>query len=276
MAEVIPLVIHATHEAGVKLGGIGAVLDGLLGAEAYAQQVERTILVGPMNGGDEVEMERLTSPRNGLTIRYSSLHGILDSDLPAQRIALQSIEQTFEVAILYGERRFGNFTHEVLLVDATNPNRQQVDSFKYHVWQHYGINSARHSWNPEFNLYFSIAVPLFAALKALGVDAGLDRDEKFIVAHEWLGMPVVFASQMAEPQGWRTIFYAHEAATARRLVEERSGHDTSFYNALYKANEWRLSLEAIFGDQDDLFKHSILKQAARCDNIFAVGDLVVD
>ena len=30
MAEMILLVVHATHEAGVKLGGIGAVLDGLL------------------------------------------------------------------------------------------------------------------------------------------------------------------------------------------------------------------------------------------------------
>ena len=45
MSEMIPLVVHATHEAGVKVGGIGAVLDGLLGAESYNQQVERTILL---------------------------------------------------------------------------------------------------------------------------------------------------------------------------------------------------------------------------------------
>ena len=32
MPDAIPLVVHATHEAGLKLGGIGAVLDGLLSA----------------------------------------------------------------------------------------------------------------------------------------------------------------------------------------------------------------------------------------------------
>ena len=74
MSEKIPLVVHATHEAGVKLGGIGAVLDGLLGAQAYNEQVERTILVGPMHAADPAVIERLTSQRNGLIILYSSLH----------------------------------------------------------------------------------------------------------------------------------------------------------------------------------------------------------
>ena len=39
MNSAIPLVIHATHEAGVKVGGIGAVLDGLLGADVYNHSV---------------------------------------------------------------------------------------------------------------------------------------------------------------------------------------------------------------------------------------------
>ena len=56
------LVIHATHEAGVKVGGIGAVLDGLLGSRAYNERVAHTILVGPMDTTDPVEMERLVAP----------------------------------------------------------------------------------------------------------------------------------------------------------------------------------------------------------------------
>ena len=276
MSEMIPLVVHATHEAGVKLGGIGAVLDGLLSAESYNRQVQRTVLVGPMMAGDPVHMERLTHPRSGVDIRYSSLHAIFDGVPEAQRAALQAVEQTFGVAVLYGLRRFGRYTHDVLLVDATAPNRQQMDSFKYYVWANYGIDCGRYSYEPEFNLYFSIAQPLFAALKALEVDAGLAPADRFIIAHEWLGMPVVFAAQMTEPGQWRTIFYAHETATARRLVEEHGGHDTRFYNAMSKAKEWRLSLEAVFGSQDDLYKHPILRRATRCDNIFAVGDLVVE
>lgn len=276
MSEIISLVVHATHEAGVKLGGIGAVLDGLLGADAYNRSVERTVLVGPMNVNDSTEMDRLVSPRNGLTIRYSSMHAIDDGVPDAKRLALQLVEQTFQVAVLYGVRRFGPHEHEVILVDASQPNQQQIDSFRFHVWQNYGFDSARYQWNPECNLYFTIASPLFGALKAIGAGEGLARDEKFIIAHEWLGMPFVFAAQMTEPDAWRTIFYAHEMATARILVEGHGGHDTRFYNVLAKAKDWELDLSALFGNQDHFFKHPILHQAIRCDNIFAVGDLVVD
>lgn len=276
MHTQIPLLVHATHEAGIKVGGIGAVLDGLLGAVAYNQQVQRTVLVGPMNGRDSVEMERLVSPRNGLTIRYSSLHARFDGVPEAQRAALQQVEQTFAVALLYGVRRFGNYSHEVLLVDVTNPNRQQMDRFKFDVWQHYGLDCARYDGNPEFNHYMTIAPPLFAALKAIEADQGLAPRQKYLLAHEWLGMPVVFAAQLTEPGQWYTVFYAHEMATARVLIEGHGGHDTRFYNALAKAKAWNLSLEGLFGNQDSFFKHAILKQAAQCDNIFAVGDLVVD
>ena len=59
MTENIELLVHITHEAGVKVGGIGAVLNGLLGAEAYNKAVERTIVVGPLNVENPGEMERL-------------------------------------------------------------------------------------------------------------------------------------------------------------------------------------------------------------------------
>src|SRR5215204_2984039 len=276
MATPIPLVVHATHEAGLKVGGIGAVLDGLLSAPAYLSAVQRTVLVGPMNANDPVHMERINNPRSGITIRYSSLHAIFDKVPEATRAALQLVEQTFSIAILYGTRRFGAAEHEIILVDATAPNLQQIDSFKYFLWEHYRLDSARHSWNPEYNLYISIAPPLFAALRSIGAGRGLSPAEKFIIAHEWLGMPVVYAAQLVEPGQWRTIFYAHESATARRLVEEDNGHDTRFYNVLRKAREWNLDLETIFGNQDDLFKHPILKTAERCSAVFAVGDLVVE
>ena len=275
MPDPIPLVVHATHEAGVKLGGIGAVLDGLLGCGEYVQNVQRTVLTGPMLAGDQTHMERFFEPRNGVTVYYSSLHGI--SNVPEEmRAALQSVEQTFSIGLLYGVRKFGAFEHEILLVDVTHPNWDEANLFKFYTWQHTGFDAARYSWDPEFNLYFIIAPPLFAALKAIGADDGLGPDQKFIIAHEWMGMPLVFAAQMSEAEQWRTVFYAHETATARRLVEDDNGHDTRFYNALYKARDWGLSLEAVFGFQDHLYKHALLKQVGRCDSIFAVGDLVVD
>ncbi len=276
MPKAIQLVVHATHEAGIKLGGIGAVLDGLLTANEYVNNVERTILAGPMHSLDSTHMERLLDPRNGVTIRYSSLHGIVDGISEDTRSALSSVEETFSIAILYGVRRFGWREHEIILIDVVNPNWDEVNLFKYYTWQRTGFDADRYSYDPEFNLYFIIANPIFATLKAIGADVGLEPNEKFIIAHEWMGMPLVFAAQMAEPEQWRTVFYAHETATARRLIEDHDGHDTRFYNALYKAQEWGLDLETVFGNQDHLYKHALLKQIHTCDNIFAVGDLVVD
>ena len=57
------LVVHATHEAGVKVGGIGAVLDGLLGSKAYNADVGQTVLVGTMDVDNPAEMRRTRSPR---------------------------------------------------------------------------------------------------------------------------------------------------------------------------------------------------------------------
>ena len=97
------LVVHATHEAGVKMGGIGAVLEGLLGAQAYNERIAHTILVGTMDVRDAVQMERMTAPRNRLEIYYSSHHGI-DQVSPALGAQLETIESDYGVQLLYGYR----------------------------------------------------------------------------------------------------------------------------------------------------------------------------
>lgn len=274
MSQFVPLVVHATHEAGAKVGGIGSVLDGILSAKSYNRRVGRTILVGPMFGWDPVQMERLTEAGNGVEIRYSSMHGILyDVSEPVQQ-ALRTVERTFHVALFYGRRQFGDAEHEILLVDASNPHMGHVERFSYFVWENYGVESFRYNYDFEYNLYMSIAQPLFAGLKALGVDEGLAAHERVIIAHEWLGLPVAFAAQLNEPEQWRTVFYAHEVATARLLVESHAGHDTRFYNALLRARESHLPLDTVFGEQTSYYKHAIVRQAIHCDAIFAVSSSV--
>lgn len=276
MANRADLLVHATHEAGLKIGGIGAVLDGLLSTSVYATNIERTILAGPYHVSDSTYMERLSHPRNSLTRLYDSLHLMTDSVSEEIRRAFQGVEEIFEVAILYGIRRFGDFEHEVLLVDAMTPNQVQVDQFKHHLWLHYGIDSPRYEWNPEFNLFLTIAPPLFAALKVLLLSDETVYEQKSIMAHEWLGLPLVFAAQMTEPNQWQSIFYAHETATVRWLIEEHGGHDTRFYNVLDHAKTTGLYLETVFGNQDEFFKHAMLKRATYCDKILAVGDRIED
>ena len=46
-------VVHVTHEAIQKIGGIGAVLQGLLTSKEYLAGTTRNILVGPFWPSDE-------------------------------------------------------------------------------------------------------------------------------------------------------------------------------------------------------------------------------
>ena len=39
--------IHATHEALFKIGGIGAVIEGLATSDCYQREIDRTLLFGP-------------------------------------------------------------------------------------------------------------------------------------------------------------------------------------------------------------------------------------
>ena len=48
-----------------------------------------------------------------------------------------------------------------------------------------------------------------------------------------MGMPTALAAILeGERSNFRTIFYAHEVATMRRIVEGHPGHDTMFYNVM--------------------------------------------
>ncbi len=273
MSERIPLVVHMSHEAGVHVGGVGAVLDGLLGTQAYGEAVARTLLVGPLNRADAAAMDRLTDPTNGVRIAYSSLHGIYQGGENGQRAAYERIEREYGVTLLCGTRHSDTQACEIILVDAGQADQDKLNQFKFDLWEGFGLDSARHDTNAEYNLYLALARPILAAIHATG---GLGQEQKFLIGHEWLAMPLLLAAQLDQPGQWCTIFFAHETATVRRLVEERPGHDTSFYNAMFKAKEWNLSLEAIYGNQDHDHKHPLIRLATRCDAIFAVSDVVAD
>ena len=72
----------------------------------------------------------------------------------------------------------------------------------------------------------------------------------------------------------KTLFYAHEVATVRPLVEERPGRDIAFYNALRQARANGQYIDELFGPQDGYFKHALVSQAYRLDAVLAVGDWV--
>jgi len=267
----MPTVVHVTHEAIQKIGGIGAVLQGLLTSRIYLDQCPRNILVGPFWPQD-VEGEK----RLGATgeVLYSSLDHLYRSPLAAR---FREIEQEYRVGIVYGRRRFVDkesgvvSVPEVLLVDVARFDEQKIGEFKFQLWEKFGINSSRYENIWDFEQYMRLAKPAIAALHALG--ATTSPDPCVILSHEYMGMPTALAAIMeGERSNFRTIFYAHEVAPMRRIVEGHPGHDTMFYNVMRTAITAGHYVDDVFGDQNDFYKHPLVKAAKHCDAVFAVGD----
>ncbi len=262
-------VVHVTHEAIQKIGGIGAVLEGLLTSRVYLDMVPRNILVGPFWPSDAQGEQRL-GPQG--EVLYSSFDHLYRSPLASR---FREIEQEYGVGIVYGRRKYVDkangvtSTPEVLLIDVSRYDAHKANVFKYELWKTFGIDSGKYEHVWDYEQYLRLAQPTMAALHALG--AGSETEPCVILSHEYMGMPTALAATM-ENGHFRTIFYAHEVATMRRIVEGHPGHDTMFYNVMRAAMDQGHYVEDVFGDQNGYYKHALVKASRYCDGLFAVGD----
>src|SRR5215218_1253653 len=264
-------VVHVTHEAIQKIGGIGAVLQGLLTSQVYLAEAKRNILVGPFWPGEERGEQRL-GPQG--EVLYSSLDHLYRSPL-AERF--REIEQTYDVNIVYGRRKYTDketgvtSVPEVLLIDVSRYDKSKANAFKHALWKSFGIDSSKYENIWDYEQYVRLARPAIAALHALGATSTIEPC--VILSHEYMGMPTCLAAILEGAQSnFRTIFHAHECAPMRRIVEGHPGHDTMFYNVMRSAMASGHFVEDAFGDQSGYYKHALVKAAKYCDGIFAVGD----
>ena len=264
-------VVHVTHEAIQKIGGIGAVLQGLLTSKTYLHHATRNILVGAFWPGEDRGEHRL-GPMG--EVLYSSLDSLYRSPLAAR---FREIEQAYGVGIVYGRRKFVEketgvvCTPEILLIDVARFDAEKIGLFKFRLWEKFAVESSKYDYIWDFEQWMRLAEPAIAALHALGV--GNELEPAVLLAHEYMGMPTALAAILdGQSSRFRTIFYAHEVAPMRKLVESHPGHDTMFYNVMRAAQAQGHYLEDAFGDQGGFYKTSLVKAARYCDGIFAVGD----
>ena len=262
--------IHVTHEAVHKVGGIGAVLQGLVTAASYRAAVNRVMLVGPL-----VDRHRADPLGPDGIVLYDNWQGIWSDEYGS---ALQAIEVARGVRVVYGRRPFkcadGTIVEpEVLLVDVESSVPHGLNAFKHRLYEQFGLASDRYDGQWEYEQYVRLAEP---ALEGIGVLLADSDDVCWFIAHEFMGMPTALRAILADDGRYHTAFYAHEVATARKLVEETPGHDAAFYPALDAALEEGRDVGDVFGDQSAFFKHGLIQQAIHCDAILAVGDRVVD
>ena len=264
----MPSIVHITHEAVHASGGISSVLKGLITSQAYAQRIGRTLLLGPL--ADPQAPEPLGP---GGTIVYDLGRGIWSGEVGP---ALSQVEVRWGVRLVYGWRSMdspaGRVGVEVLLVDVSHPPHGFND-FKYHLGQRFGLDSRRHEGVWEYEQYLRLAEPGLDGVRALLSE---DQYPCFLIAHEFMGLGTVFKALLDGDRRLATVFYAHEVATARLITESHPGHDVMFYNVLRAARREGVYIDEVFGPQDRYFKHALIRQAWRCDGLFAVGDWVVE
>ena len=264
--------VHVTHEAVYKVGGIGTVLEGLINSRPYRDSVGRTLLICPLFYPENIE--RFGA---GGLIEYSSLDNVYDGPYAG---AFRQIEQEWGVRLIYGRRPLedeptGRRTVcEVLLVDLRGIHSWRVNELKGRLWRDYRIPSDRYEHIWEYEQYVQVAGPAVAALEAMRF--GTDSSPAAVFAHEFMGVPTALALQSYCPTRYRSLFYAHEVAPIRRIVEARPGHDVMFYNALRTARQEGLYLEQVFGPQHDYHKHALVCATHYCDGLLAVGPHVRD
>jgi len=264
--------VHVTHETVHKVGGIGAVLQGFFTSQRYLDAIERSILVGPLFTTEGSVSERLGEDGEVL---YSSIDGFINTGYAS---AFRKIEDHYNTSIVYGRRTFVDeqtgikSSPEVILVDVRHSDKGPLNGFKRRLFEEFGIRSNlyEHLW--EFEQYVRLAPVAIDVLKAIGAA----NDSTTVISHEFMGMPTALAAILEHECRFRTIFYAHEVATMRYIVEGHPGHDTLFYNVIRQAHLDGLHVNDVFGDQSSYFKHSLVEASKYCDRIAAVGDLVVD
>ena len=257
--------VHVTHEAVQQAGGIGTVLRGLITARSYQAHCQRTILLGPLTEPDSAQP---LGPDG--EILYDASRSIRTADVADQ---LSAVERKFGVRLVYGRRLLTQdgrrASPEVLLVDVSHPP-ERLNEFKRNLFLQFGLESHRYEQHWEYEQYMRLAEPGFAAVRSLVGDAPF-----LLLAHEFMGLGTAFKALMSDAV-CKTLFYAHEVASVRPLVEERPGRDIAFYNALRQARANSQYIDDLFGPQDDYFKHALVSQAWRLDAVLAVGDWVVE
>ena len=265
---------HVTHEAVEKIGGIGTVLEGLMTSPVYKKSIGRSILVGPCQTHVAVDPNKRLGDEG--TVLYSSVDQIDELGLGKK---LRPIEWAFNTPIVYGKRTFDipgdkrTGESDVLMIDIFNISSDRLALFKFRLNETFGLDSGRYDDEWGYEEYIRLAEPAFYALNAL-----LSEDEKpcVVLSHEFMGVGTALKCIMDGAEDFRTIFHAHECATARHIVENNAGHDTMFYNVLRAARDKKQYVEDVFGDLSGLFRHKLISLSHCCDAVMAVGDYTAE
>jgi len=262
--------IHITHEAREKMGGIGAVLEGLLTARAYQEAADRTILIG------NAELP-LAEALPGLeTVLYETGGSATGGDALGPDVArsLARIEAAYGVRVFYGVRVIAGPLDmrrtpvELVLFDVRDAIREPVNRLKQELWAAYGLESDRFERDWSYEEWVRLAGPALEAAEAL---LGAKTAGTLLISHEFMGLPALLAARLRMPD-LRTVYWAHEVPPVRDLIEKRADERLVFHEAMRTASGQR-AYETLLRESGG-FKQALVSRAHRAHHIFAVSDAV--
>jgi glycosyltransferase involved in cell wall biosynthesis len=260
--------IHLTHEACQKMGGIGAVLEGLLTSRSYQAAVDRTILIGT------ADLPCRAPPDDLHTILYGPDSPASADLAPELAAAFGRIEEATGVRILYGHRAVfcpletRRTEVELLVMDVRKALPGPINETKRRLWEAYGLQSDRFERDWGFEEWIRVAAPALEAAQAL---LGGDLNNAALISHEFMGLPTLLLARRQSPD-LRTIYWAHEVPTIRDMIEQRSEHRMIFDRAL-ETNSGLHSYETMLRDWGG-YKHALVSRAHAAHHIFAVSDRI--
>ncbi len=264
--------IHITHEARAKMGGIGAVLEGLITAEPYQRVVDRTLLVGT------AELPLEDPPPDLVSVQYESNGAGPGPGRSETAVAplLRGIERAYGVRVFYGQRALTGplggrrAVVDLLLLDVRQAHAAPVSNLKGELFGRFGLRSDRFEHDWAYEEWVRVAMP---ALGAVGAYLGHSTDGAVLVSHEFMGLPALLAARIHVPD-LRTVYWAHEVPPVRDLIESRPDHRLRFDLAL-GTEAGRRAYEDLLREETT-FKHALVSRAHAAHAVFAVSDRVAD
>lgn len=273
---IAPLtVVHVTHEATEKLGGIGTVLEGLITSPVYQRATARSIMVSPLFRR-EAGIDPLHRLGEGaIRVRYSGPDKLDPEGLGA---VLHPIELAFGMPLVYGTRMLRTESHEpreaeaeVLLVDVTHPDLRRLEAFKRMLYERFDLDCMLYERSWDFEEYCRLAQPAWHALLALIPNQALPG---VMLSHEYMGVCTALLAAADPQKRFRTFFHGHECSTARRIVEDHPGHDAMFYPAMREAMARGKRMPDVFPSLIGAAngRHALVSRVHHLDATLAVGD----
>jgi hypothetical protein len=228
------IVVHVTHEATGKIGGIGAVLQGFFTCPSYLEAVHRSILISPLFATEGSPQDRLGE---GGEVLYSSIDGLIN---PGYSPAFRRIESLYNVGIVYGRRTFVDehtgvrSTPEVLLIDVRYMDTGMLNDFKRRLFEEFGVQSHLYEQLWEFEQYVRLALPAIAALKALRMAEGRTT----IISHEFMGMPTALAARTVgiPMNSWEMMVVRSSAAPSALIAAIAGGARRTYCSYSHKCS----------------------------------------